>query len=180
VVDNLLAGYAFVDELVGGHVNVLALGNLKYLLELNTLVLCGTSEARRAAHAGHLAATERRFYEEREGGVQDVVEWYERHVRAAPWTRAVGLYIRMVTAPQLFIEGNQRTGALLVSYVLLREGYPPLVLSAENAAAYFDAAAAARDVPKHGLRAWIRAARLRGQLAAMLRRGVDPQHLLAP
>ena len=177
VVENMLAGYAYVDELVAGDVDVLALGNLKHLLELNTLVLCGTSEARRLAYSGHLAATERRFYEEREAGVQDVVEWYERHAESSPWVRAVGLYIRMLSAPQLFIEGNHRTGALVMSWVLLREGQPPFVLTADNAADYFQASALAREVPKHGLRASLRAARLRRRGAALLRQGADPRFL---
>lgn len=179
VVENMLAGYAYVDELAGNDVDVLALGNLKHLLEVNTLVLCGTSEARRLAHAGHLAATERRFYEEREAGVQDVVEWYALHADDSPWFRAVGLYIRMLSAPQLFIEGNHRTGALVMSWVLLRDGQPPFVLTADNAADYFRASALARDVPKHGLWASIRAARLRRRGAALLRQGADPS-LITP
>ena len=177
IVENMLAGYAYVDEVVAGDVDVLALGNLKHLLELNTLVLCGTSEPRRQAHAGHLAATERRFYEEREAGVQDVVEWYELHADDSPWLRAVGLYIRMLSAPQLFIEGNHRTGALVMSWVLLRDGLPPFVLTAENAADYFRASALARQVPKHGLWASIRAIRLRRHGAALLRQGAYPRFL---
>ena len=42
----MLAGYAFVDTLVADGVDVFALGQLKHLLELNALVLCGASEAR--------------------------------------------------------------------------------------------------------------------------------------
>jgi hypothetical protein len=57
--------------------DVFAYGHARQLLELNTLVLCGPSAVRRAAHAGHLAATERRFYEEREAGIEDAVDWHE-------------------------------------------------------------------------------------------------------
>ena len=60
----MLAGYAFVDALVAEGVDVLALGNSKHLLELNTLVLCGTDPARRELYARHIEATEHRFYEE--------------------------------------------------------------------------------------------------------------------
>jgi len=45
-------------------------------------VLCGTDARRREAYRGHIEATERRFYEERDGGVRDLVEWYARHARA--------------------------------------------------------------------------------------------------
>jgi hypothetical protein len=45
---------------------------------------------------------------------------------------------RGVSEPQLLIEGNHRTGALVLSYILAREGRPPFVLTAENAKAYLD------------------------------------------
>src|SRR5262249_14976426 len=43
VIGNMMAGYAMVDALVADGVDLFALGNSKLLLELNTLVLCGTS-----------------------------------------------------------------------------------------------------------------------------------------
>jgi hypothetical protein len=55
-------------------------------------VLCGTSPARRQAYARHLEATERRFYEERQGGVEDLVEWHARHDDEPAWSRAAGAY----------------------------------------------------------------------------------------
>ncbi|HYB40281.1 MAG TPA: hypothetical protein VEL75_00855, partial [Candidatus Methylomirabilis sp.] len=91
VVDNMLAGYGFVDALVADGVQVFAMGNLKHLLELNTVVLCGTSPARRDLYAGHIQATERRFYEERHAGIEDVIEWHAGHAGASSWERAAGV-----------------------------------------------------------------------------------------
>jgi hypothetical protein len=175
VVDNMLAGYAHVDELVSTGTDVFALGHLKHLLELNTLVLCGTSEVRRAAHAGHLAANERRFYEERAAGVQDVVEWYARNSGEASWGRAAGVYVRMLSTPQLFIEGNHRTGALVMSYVLLRDGLPPFVLSAANAATYFEVSTGIRTLHKNSPAALFRGPGLRRRLATLLQAHAEPQ-----
>jgi hypothetical protein len=175
VVENMLAGYAYVDELVGSGTDVFALGNVRHLLELNTLVLCGASEARRAAHAGHLAANERRFYEERAAGVQDVVEWYARNAGDSPWDRAAGVYVRMLSTPQLFIEGNHRTGALVMSYVLLGDGLPPFVLSAANAAAYFEPSAAIRHIHKNSPAALFRVPGVRRRLTALLQAHADPR-----
>ena len=73
----------------------------------------------RQAHRGDRG---RRFYEEREGGIQDLVEWYAGHRGESAWDRAAGVYVRILSKPQLFIEGNHRTGALLMSYILLRDG----------------------------------------------------------
>lgn len=178
VVDNMLAGYAFVDTLVAAGTDVFALGQLKQLLELNTLVLCGSSETRRAAHAGHRAATERRFYDERDAGIQDVVEWYAGHDDEPAWSRAAGVYVRMLSTPQLFIEGNHRTGVLVVSYVLLSAGLSPFVLSVDNASAYFAASTALRNTHKNGAVALFRLPGIRRRLAALFRDHDDARYLL--
>jgi hypothetical protein len=52
VIDNMMAGYTFVDTLVGEGIDVFAMGHHRHLLEMNTIVLCGTSPARRALYAG--------------------------------------------------------------------------------------------------------------------------------
>ena len=39
------------------------------------IVLCGPDQTLRAEFAQHLKATENRFYEEPEGGIEDIVEW---------------------------------------------------------------------------------------------------------
>jgi hypothetical protein len=179
VIDNLLAGYARVDALVAAGVDILALGRLKHVLELNTTVLCGTDARRREKYRGHIEATERRFYEERDGGVRDLVEWYARHARERVWRRAAGTYVRILSKPQLFIEGNHRTGALVMSYILLSEGQPPFVLSPDNAAAYFDPSTAIRNTRKRSAAMIFRAPAVRARLAQVLRDHAEPRHLLA-
>ena len=178
VVDNMLAGYAFVDTLVADGVDVFALGRLKHLLELNALVLCGASEARRAAHAAHRAATERRFYDEPDAGIQDVVEWHAGHADEPAWSRAAGVYVRMLSTPQLFIEGNHRTGVLVMSHILMSAGRPPFVLSVANARAYFEASTALRNTHKNGPVALFRLPGIRRRLAALLRDPDDSRYLL--
>ena len=148
VVQNMVAGYAFVDALAAERIDVLVPGNLKHLLEMNSLVLCGTSPARRESYRRHLEATEQRFYETHEGGIRDLVEWCASHKDDAVWERAAGAYVRMLSRPQLFIEGNHRTGALLMSLILVQGGQPPFVLSADTAIDYFGPSTAIRDVDK--------------------------------
>jgi hypothetical protein len=168
VIDNMLTGYAFVDALLTAGIDTFAMGNLKNLLELNTIVLCGTDPIRREQFARHIEATERRFYEEREGGIQDVVEWYARHQRESAWNRAAGAYVRVLSKPQLFIEGNHRTGALLMSYILMGAGQPPFVLSPENAVAYFDSSAVVRHLEKKSVAMLFRLPGIKRRLAQLL------------
>ena len=177
VLDNLLAGYARVDELVAGSVDVLAMGRLKHLLELNSLVLCGASPERRVAYARHLEATERRFYGEGADGVGEVVEWAAAKQDDPPRERAAGVYVMMLSRPQLFIEGNHRTGALVMSCLLARAGLPPFVLSPESAEAYFDVSTCIRDTAKTGA-ARFRLGALQTRLAALLGEHIDPRHVI--
>ena len=177
VVANMLAGYRFVDALVAESVDLFALGQSKALLELNTRVLCGTDPDRRLRFATHLAATERRFYDEPDGGVQDVIEWYAMHAGESVWYRAAGLYVRMLAWPQLFVEGNHRTGALVMSYILLREGRPPFVLTAADAPEFFEVGASVRTLERNSPTLLIRMPRVKRRLALLLVSQVDRRHL---
>ena len=179
VVDNMLAGYALVDAFVADGIELFAMGHLKHLLELNTTVLCGVSPERRAAHAAHVAATERRFYDERAAGIEDEMGWLGRHAADPVWTRAAGVYLRILGKPQLFIEGNHRTGALVMSYLLMREGRPPFVLSVDNAAVYFGRSAIMRDADKTRATTFLRRLVSRRRLAALLVAAADRRHLCA-
>ncbi len=178
-VANMVAGYELVDALVTGGVDLFAMGNLKYLLELNTTVLCGTDPVKREEYARHRQTTEQRFYEQRHGGIRDLVEWYEGRSGESPWMRAAGVYVRLLSRPQLFVEGNHRTGALAMSYVLVRENEPPFVLTTENAATYFDPSTVIQDTAKQGLAMLFRSPRLTRRLASFLLEHADRRYLIA-
>jgi hypothetical protein len=179
VIDNVIAGYALLDTLLAQGTDPLAMGNLKQLLDLNTVVLCGTSAERRAAHARHVAATERRFYDDRAAGIEDLMDWHALHVDEPVWLRAAGVYVRVLSTPQLFIEGNHRTGALMMSWVLARHGQPPFVLSVDNAVPYFKLSAGIRDVVKGTAATFFRNLAPRRRLADLLAVHADRRYLLA-
>jgi hypothetical protein len=176
-VTNMMAGYELVDALVADGIDLFAMGNLKYLLELNTTVLCGTDPAKREEYARHRQTTEQRFYEEQHGGIRDLVEWYEGRSGESPWMRAAGVYIRLLSRPQLFVEGNHRTGALAMSYVLVRDNEPPFVLTTENAAMYFDPSAVIQDTEKQGLAMLFRSPGLTRRVATFLLEHADRTYL---
>lgn len=54
---------------------------------------------------------------------------------------------------QLFIEGNHRSGSLIVSYLLMRAGQPSFVLTLDNAEGYFNPSSVIRNSAKPGVRA---------------------------
>jgi len=138
VLGNLLEGYTMVDRFVSDGVDIFKMGQLHYLLELNALVLCGSDGAVRSQHHRLIEATEARFYEQPSGGISDIMEWYALNIDKSIWRRTAGVYIRILSDPQLFIEGNHRTGALIMSYLLAREGCAPFVLTERNAREFFN------------------------------------------
>lgn len=174
----MVAGYALVDALVADRVDLFAMGNLKHWLELNTTVLCGTDPVERAEYARHRQTTEQRFYEEQDGGIRDLVEWYQGRDGESVWMRAAGLYVRLLSRPQLFVEGNHRTGALAISYILLGGDEPPFVLTPDNAATYFDPSTVIKNIEKQGLTMRFRSPALTRQLASFLAEHADRKYLL--
>jgi len=178
VVANMMAGYAFVDRLLAERVDALEMGRLSLLLELNHIVLCGDDPEERRNHHRHLEATEHAFYDDERGGIRDVREWYERHRHLSVWRRAAGVYVRTLTEPQLFIEGNHRTGALIMSYLLAREGQPPFVLTVDNAAAYFEPSTLIRRTRKSAPTSLWRIPHLIGSFAAYLETTARPALLV--
>jgi hypothetical protein len=175
--ENMMAGYRFVDDVLARGLELFEPGSSKWLLELNTLVLCGRDEKKRRDFAQHIQATEERFYENEVGGIRDLMEWMEGHKRKDVWRRAAGAYIHVLSRPQLYIEGNHRTGALIMSYILTREGRPPFVLSVENAKAYFDPSTLVKETTKHSLGMLIRLPKLKKRFARLLEQDGDKRFL---
>lgn len=177
VVANMLQGYALVDQLLTDRIDILALGQLKYWLKLNAVVLCGADSLDDQIHESMLRATEARFYDEPGGGVRDVMDWYARHLDENVWRRSAGVFNRVLSEPQLFFEGNHRTGALIMSYLLAREGRPPFVLTKENARGFFDPSSVIKKTKKRGLLTQIKFRRLIKDFADFLEHQKNPRFL---
>jgi len=70
--------------------------------------------------------------------ISPVWKYYERNKGADPFNLASGIYILMVSCPQLFVEGNQRTGSLMMAFILASRGRKPFVLDSYNAAKFLN------------------------------------------
>ena len=178
VVGNMMAGYKRVDQSIKMGVDLFALGNSKKILELNHLVLCRGEKSNECCTGKHLEASERHFYDDRRGGIRDLVEWQELHRSDTLWERVAGTYVRILSTPQLYIEGNHRTGALIMSYLLVREGRPPFVLTTENAKAYFDPSSLIKKTRKRSIAMLVKIPGLRKNFANFLKDQADDRFLL--
>jgi hypothetical protein len=177
VLDNMLAGYAFVDRAVADGIDLFTLRHATALLELNHLVLCGLDEQVRQEYQTHIEATTQRFHEQEECNIDDILRWYYRHEDESPWKRAAGVYVRMLSQPQLYIEGNHRTGALIMSYILMRDGKAPFVLTVDNAKAYFDPSTLIKETKKTATTLLTKLPRMKKRFANFLREHVHEVYL---
>lgn len=67
-----------------------------------------------------------------------LIAWHQHDAGAHPVRRAAGLHARFVKIHP-FVDGNGRTGRLLLNFELMKAGYPPAVIRREDRLAYFDA-----------------------------------------
>jgi len=148
IIGNILEGYTYVDRLLRKGINPLDRYELNHYLEMNHIVLCGTDPERRKDFAEHIKYTTDRFYKAEKFSISHMRKWAENHKKSPAWVQAAGVYIMGVSQPQLFFEGNHRTGCLMMGYILVKNGKPPFVLTVDNAKAYFDPSTVAKQTNK--------------------------------
>jgi hypothetical protein len=180
VLNNMMSGYTFVDWAIADDTDLLDPQYVAGLLELNHIVLCGRDPNNRREHSKHIQATVQRFYTQDEFNIDDILCWHRDHAHESAWKRAAGVYVRILSQPQLYIEGNHRTGALLMSYILGRDGKAPFVLTVENALAYFDPSSLVKETKKTPATLLMKLPRMKKRFAQFLERQADAQYLEMP
>jgi hypothetical protein len=168
VLENVLEAYALIDGYVTRGIDLFDLQRVDLMLEINATVLCGSDPAARVEFAEHLVATERHFFNNEQGGIKDLLDWYGKHQDESAWKRAAGVYVRILSQPQLFIEGNHRSGSIIASYLLIREGLSPFVLTVDNAEAFFNPSSVIRNSAKYGVKALFELPKIKKKYAAFL------------
>jgi len=134
---NLLYAYNHINNHLASNPGR-AMLSWKDILELNLIVHLGTSAESRRQYYRFIKHTEERF----EAGFPSLMQWYERHEHSEddPYKIAAGLYVRILAKPQLFVEGNHRTGALVANYFLLLKSQEPFVMTPGNAVEFLNLA----------------------------------------
>lgn len=173
----LIEGYRYVDQLLADRVDLFAYGESEKILELNHRVLCGISPERRASFRSHIEATERHFYDDPRKGISALTERYARWQRHPPETLAGEIYVQAVSAPQLFLEGNSRTAALLASYCLARAGLPPFVVTLGRLDEYHALAERIAALSRDGIAGMLSFGMCARRMAQFIRESSDPTFL---
>jgi len=140
VLENLIAGYSKINEHLMNKTDLFKIGNSRLILELNHIVLYHSANISFEENKSQFKATKKHFYETKNAGIGQVMEWLEFNKNTDIWKKTAGTFTHILSQPQLFLEGNHRTGSLIMSYLLMKEGLSPFVLSYENAKHFFEPA----------------------------------------
>jgi len=119
------------------------------MLEINHRVHYGVDYVQRDEYQKALAATTEKFSRY----IVPIRKYYKRKtsLKASTNKIAAEVYIAILGQPQLFIEGNHRSGSVIASWINLVDNKPPFVLSVENAVAFFKPAGEIKKFNKRSM-----------------------------
>ncbi len=178
IVANMLSGYEYIDNLISQNIDITKKKNIHHILELNHIVLCGTEPVVRNEFVKHIKNTTDRFYGQKGCNIGDLLAWHRNNIKKSAWRRAAGLYILHLSQPQLFFEGNHRTGTLLMSTILVLDNKPPFVLNLDNAEAYFNPSTLVKFTQKNIVTNLWKLPKLRKYFAEFLKKQGDVKYLV--
>ena len=117
------SAYGYVDDLLVAHVAPASKESIEHLLVLHNRVHYGTNAEIMAEFARPIAANAEKFYT----NIKPIAAWIWKHAEKGdhPFKIAAETYVGILGRPQLFVEGNHRTGSLIASWINLN-GIPAI------------------------------------------------------
>jgi hypothetical protein len=172
----MMSAYSYLDVLLAQQIPPFSRESIGHMLILNERVHYGTDQQLLVEYTTALQATAEKFYHY----IGPIQEWYERHQQRGdhPLKLAAEIYVSILGYPQLYIEGNHRTGSLIANWVTVDHGFPPFVLSVDNAIAYFAPSAEIKSfADKSTWRGRARLPKYRKSFLTFWERHIDSQYL---
>jgi len=147
LMDNLLSAWDYVDYLLKNQKHeLLSRHGGPDMLEINHRVHYGEDYTLRDEYTKAIKATTEKFSKQ----IPYIRKYYKKHMKARDSTYKVAaeVFIAIVGQPQLFIEGNHRSGSIIASGINMAYEKPPFVLTVENALTFFAPAQAIKKFNK--------------------------------
>jgi hypothetical protein len=173
---NMLSAYEFLDAAVDQNLDLFSDEGLEALLQLNHLVLLGKGYDPRA-FGRHIAVTRHQFFDNFRRYVKPIRRWYRKHQTENPYKVAAQVYLGVLSQPQLYQEGNHRTGSLIASGILLQNGCPPFVLTRQNAVAYFNPSSEIKFTDKRTINGKLRLPKYQRDFRDFLQQNVNEAYV---
>jgi Fic family protein len=70
--------------------------------------------------------------------MQELINWYKVNKKLNPFVLAI-IFHHNFEKIHPFADGNGRTGRLLMNYILIKNNYPPIIITKKNREIYLDA-----------------------------------------
>lgn len=174
--ENLLAAYAFLNELLSKDIDLFLPSGLHHLLELNHIVLCGTSTSKRNEYYHHLKETRKKFLDR----IDKIKKWVIKHRSDEDaFKLAAGFYAKSLSKPQLFMEGNHRTGNIILNYLLLSKKAAPYIISRQTALDYLNLSGDIKFTDsENGFESTFKMPKYRNRFAEFLKTSVNQAYLI--
>jgi len=173
----MMSAFSYLDDLLSRQIPPFSTASIEPMLLLNHRVHYGTDRQLYSEYATAREATEEKFRQH----IEPIQHWYEQHMQQGdhPLKIAAEIYVSILGYPQLYIEGNHRTGSLIADWISVYHGFPPFVLSVENAIAYFAPSAEIKNfVDKSTWRGRARLPKYRKSFLAFWESHIDKRYLL--
>ena len=174
----MMSAYSYLDTLLEQQIVPFSKESIEHILILNERVHYGTDQQLIAEYATAIKATAEKFYQH----IEPIQNWYEQYTKRGnhPLKIAAEIYVSILGYPQLYIEGNHRTGSLIANWITVYNGFPPFVLSVENAIAYFAPSAEIKKfVNKSTWRGQTQLPKYRKSFLAFWESHIDSRYLLS-
>jgi hypothetical protein len=173
----MMSAYRYLDDLLAQQMPPFSRESIEHMLVLNERVHYGTDQHLMSEYAKARKATAEKFYQH----IEPIQQWYVQHTKRGnhPLKIAAEIYVSILGYPQLFIEGNHRTGSLIANWVTISNGFPPFILSVDNAIAYFAPSAEIKNfVNKSTWRGQVQLPKYRKSFLLFLESHLDSQYLI--
>lgn len=131
----MMDAYTYLDTQLRLEVEPFSSEGISEILELNNIIHYGFDLKLRLEYNQAIVANSEKFCE----NIVPIEKWYRKQMKGDPHPlkTAAEVYVAVLGFPQLFIEGNHRTGNLISNWISMYYGHPPFVLNVRNAIAYF-------------------------------------------
>lgn len=136
LITNMLTAWEYIDFILSKkHFNLLSAEGGPDMLEINHRVHYGLDYKLREEYIKAIDATTEKFSQQ----VVPIRKYYKKQTADdfSTYKIAAEIYISILGSPQLFFEGNHRSGSIIASWVNLVNSKPPFVLTVDNAISFF-------------------------------------------
>jgi hypothetical protein len=136
VMENMLTAWEYIDYFIRKKdYDLISTRGGPDMLEVNHRIHYGLNSILRQEYHKAIEATTEKFSSQ----VGPIRTFYRKNKSNHTSTNKVAaeIYIAILGIPQLYFEGNHRSGSIIASWVNLVNKKPPFVLTVDNAMAFF-------------------------------------------